>query len=148
MKAVYFSIDKKRRLHTFELFGYDFMIDEDLKPYLIEVNINPCLGVTSSFSSRFISTLLDNTFRIAIDPLFPPPLDASPSKKSGNDNMPEIRYELIFDQKVDGPILEKVFSKCNINPFGNFLMSKFFIDDNPADSEGEEEDYPEDELAN
>mmetsp|Transcript_19833 Transcript_19833/g.19843 ORF Transcript_19833/g.19843 Transcript_19833/m.19843 type:complete len:125 (+) Transcript_19833:272-646(+) len=28
-KSVYKKIDPKRRLHTFELFGYDFMIDEE-----------------------------------------------------------------------------------------------------------------------
>ena len=29
--------------HSFEIFGYDFMVDEDFKVYLIEVNTNPCL---------------------------------------------------------------------------------------------------------
>ena len=33
--------------NQFELFGYDFMIDEDLKVYLIEVNTNPCLETAS-----------------------------------------------------------------------------------------------------
>lgn len=32
--------------NSFELFGYDFMIDEDLKVYLIEVNTNPCLDTS------------------------------------------------------------------------------------------------------
>lgn len=33
----------KRYEHNFELFGLDFMIDEDLNVNLIEVNTNPCL---------------------------------------------------------------------------------------------------------
>ena len=33
-------------LNQFELFGYDFMIDEDMKVYLIEVNTNPCLDTS------------------------------------------------------------------------------------------------------
>lgn len=48
IKAVYKKIDPKRHHHTFELFGYDFMIDEDLKVWLIEVNTNPCLELSSS----------------------------------------------------------------------------------------------------
>ena len=28
---------------SFELFGYDFMLDEDLNPWLIEVNTNPSI---------------------------------------------------------------------------------------------------------
>jgi len=42
IKATY----KKLRGSTkpmFEIFGLDFMIDEDFKPWLIEVNTNPCL---------------------------------------------------------------------------------------------------------
>lgn len=30
----------------FELFGLDFMIDEELKVWLIECNTNPCLETT------------------------------------------------------------------------------------------------------
>ena len=35
----------------FELFGYDFLIDEDLRVYLVEVNTNPFLGFQASSSS-------------------------------------------------------------------------------------------------
>jgi hypothetical protein len=34
---------------SFELFGYDFMIDEDFRVWLIEVNTNPYLGVQNSW---------------------------------------------------------------------------------------------------
>ena len=63
MKSVYSTIDKYKRHHTFELFGYDFMIDENFQVFLIEANINPCLGVTSNFSSRFIPKLVENVIR-------------------------------------------------------------------------------------
>ena len=33
----------KKQEHNFELFGLDFMLDEDLNVSLIEVNTNPCL---------------------------------------------------------------------------------------------------------
>jgi len=29
--------------NEYELFGYDFMIDQEFKVYLIEVNTNPCI---------------------------------------------------------------------------------------------------------
>lgn len=32
-----------RHHHSFEVFGFDFMLDADFKIYLIEVNTNPCL---------------------------------------------------------------------------------------------------------
>ncbi len=33
----------------FELFGYDFLIDEDFRVWLIEVNTNPYLGLPNTF---------------------------------------------------------------------------------------------------
>lgn len=40
---MYGKIDPKRRVNTFEIYGYDFMFDDEFKVYLIEVNTNPCL---------------------------------------------------------------------------------------------------------
>ena len=63
MCSAYSSIDKNRRSETFELFGYDFMIDDNFKVYLIETNINPCLGITSCFSAKYIPLLIENVFK-------------------------------------------------------------------------------------
>lgn len=45
----------------FELIGLDFMVDEDLNTYLIEVNTNPCLSTLSDNQSLLISKLLNDT---------------------------------------------------------------------------------------
>lgn len=37
------KLNEHNRKFTFEIFGYDFMIDETGHPWLIEVNTNPCL---------------------------------------------------------------------------------------------------------
>ena len=37
------------RCPAFELLGYDFMIDEDFRVWLIEVNENPYLGTPNDF---------------------------------------------------------------------------------------------------
>jgi tubulin polyglutamylase TTLL1/tubulin monoglycylase TTLL3/8 len=49
------------------------MFDEEFKPYLIEVNTNPCLELSSPLLARLIPQMLENSFRIVADPLFPPP---------------------------------------------------------------------------
>jgi len=69
-RAVYGKIDPLKRMHCFEVFGYDFMIDEDFKVYLIEVNTNPCLETSCPLLARIIQEMLDNSFKIAFDPLF------------------------------------------------------------------------------
>ena len=71
--VAYKKIDPKRRNYSFEIFGFDFMIDEDFTVYLIEANTNPCLETNSSVLSRLIPVMLDSSFRIALDPLLPPP---------------------------------------------------------------------------
>lgn len=73
MKAVWGKIDPFKRVNSFEVYGLDFMFDDEFKPYLIEVNTNPCLELSSPLLARLIPSMLDSSFRIVVDPLFPPP---------------------------------------------------------------------------
>ena len=111
IRAIYHKLDPKSRLHTYEIFGYDFMIDENFRVYLIEVNANPCLEITSPVTARVVPSMLDSAFRytlifhyiyrIGIDPVFSPPADLANPKKAISEILPEIRHELIFDEKID-----------------------------------------------
>ena len=56
--------------------------------------------------------MLNNTFRIAVDPLFPPYEGFSMKKGSiGVEICPENRFDLVFDERVDGEALLKKLSK-------------------------------------
>ena len=72
-RSVYKKIDPNRIKNSFEIFGYDFMIDENFKVFLIEANTNPSLEICCPLLARIIPELLDNSFRIALDPLYQPP---------------------------------------------------------------------------
>ena len=37
------TLKKSNHAFSFEVLGYDFMLDEDYNPWLIEINTNPCL---------------------------------------------------------------------------------------------------------
>jgi hypothetical protein len=71
IKTSYDSVKKKlnpnKRKYGFELLGYDFMLTADLKPYLIEVNSNPCLEMPCPLLTRLISEVLEATFLIGVD---------------------------------------------------------------------------------
>jgi tubulin polyglutamylase TTLL9 len=43
--------------HCFEMYGYDVMLDENLRPWLIEVNASPSMSVDSA-SDRALKTAL------------------------------------------------------------------------------------------
>lgn len=68
----YDKIDPHNRVNGFELYGYDIMIDQGFNTYLIEVNTNPWLETPSSLLSSIIPSVLDQTFRLTIDQLYPP----------------------------------------------------------------------------
>lgn len=58
--------------YNFELFGYDFLVDEDLRVWLIECNTNPYLGVANDFIDETLPKLADDLLKIIVDPVFPP----------------------------------------------------------------------------
>lgn len=58
VRANYRSLDKERKVNNFELFGMDFMLDRKLRPWLIEVNANPCLEISCPLHSRIIPILV------------------------------------------------------------------------------------------
>ena len=63
MDAVRRKMNRNFRKHCFEIFGYDFMIDQDLKTWLIEVNTNPCLEESSPILEELLPRMLSkNTF--------------------------------------------------------------------------------------
>jgi len=39
--------------------------------------------------------------RIAVDPIFQPPIDFAISKRSSYEILPEIKFELVFDEKIE-----------------------------------------------
>lgn len=66
----YFGKGTKKK--EFELFGYDFLVDEDFRTWLLEVNNNPYLGVPNNFIKVMLPQMVDEMMEIVLDPLFPP----------------------------------------------------------------------------
>jgi hypothetical protein len=66
------TMDPNNRMFGYELFGLDFMIDENFKVWLIEANTNPCLETSCTLLTRLVTNMIDNVISIAVDPLFPP----------------------------------------------------------------------------
>ena len=48
------------------------MVDEALKPWLIEINTNPCLEESSQLLRQLIPRMVNDAFKLTLDPLFPP----------------------------------------------------------------------------
>jgi hypothetical protein len=85
------------------------MFDDDFKPYLIEVNTNPCLELSCPLLARLVPSMLENAFRIVVDPMFPAPEGFSLKKSVVQELTPESKFSLVFDERVDGAELEQAF---------------------------------------
>lgn len=64
------KLNPNKRKHCFELFGLDFMIDSDMKCWLIEANTNPCLEESSHLLKVLIPRMIDDLFKLTIDLVF------------------------------------------------------------------------------
>jgi hypothetical protein len=52
------------RSNCFELFGYDILIDSDLKPWLLEINLSPSLACESPLDTTIKSNLIADTLNM------------------------------------------------------------------------------------
>lgn len=55
---------KNEHNNCFELFGYDILIDENLRPWLLEVNLSPSLNIDSPLDLKIKGNLLKDTFNL------------------------------------------------------------------------------------
>jgi hypothetical protein len=70
MRAVKNKINAHCRKNCFEIFGYDFILDEDFNVYLIEINTNPGLEESSPLIKELVPRMLDDALRITIDDIY------------------------------------------------------------------------------
>lgn len=82
LMSVRHTLNKRQRRHCFEIFGYDFIIDEQLKPWLIEVNTNPCLEESSKLLRMLLPRMIDDAFKLTLDQAFPAPFEELESSVS------------------------------------------------------------------
>uniref|UniRef100_A0A7R9W2A9 Tubulin--tyrosine ligase-like protein 9 n=1 Tax=Chlamydomonas euryale TaxID=1486919 RepID=A0A7R9W2A9_9CHLO len=67
------KLDPKRRAHSFELFGLDFMIDAHGGVTLIEVNTSPALFRQGRYLSDLLPRVVEEVAQRCVDAVVPPP---------------------------------------------------------------------------
>ena len=79
-------------MNQFELFGFDFIIDEDFRVWLLEVNTNPYLGTPNQYLKTLVPQMLNDMLKIGVDPILPP--QYIPDSQRNND------FELVYQEAV------------------------------------------------
>jgi hypothetical protein len=64
------QLNPNKRKHCFELLGFDFLIDEDFKLWMIEVNTNPYFGIPNNYIDKLLPKFMDDLLDIVIDPIY------------------------------------------------------------------------------
>ena len=92
------KINKNGRSHQFEIFGYDFMLDSDFNVFLIEINTNPGLEISSPWIQIVVPRMLDDALRLTVDKVFEPMYDFNKNYKG---NYTEEQKKLLNDSKIN-----------------------------------------------
>lgn len=69
---------------SFEIFGFDFIIDGAFRTWLIEVNTNPCLEESSKLLESYIPRMIDDALKLTIDQIFKRKILTSSTEDSEN----------------------------------------------------------------
>ena len=91
--------------HCFELYGFDVIIDNDMKPWLIEVNASPALTSTTSADRIMKQNIIMDTLDIVV------PIGTVPTARSHNaeNNEPVVLnesngFQLLYDESQHKPV--------------------------------------------
>ena len=82
-----------------KVLGYDFLIDEDFRVWLIEVNTNPYIGIPNEFIADLLPNMLDDMLRITVDPVYPPKDLPEPNRQN--------LFELIYSENPENPTSQR-----------------------------------------
>jgi hypothetical protein len=111
--AVRRSIDPLHRKHCFELFGYDFILDEDFNMFLIEVNTNPCIEESSNILKVYIPRMLEDMLKLTVDVLFPKS-GLRRNRKNTNKKESPVKKDTKFTETGVSPPLKRIATKLDI----------------------------------
>ena len=99
------SKTQDKRNCGFELYGFDILIDSNLKPWIMEVNVCPSLSSSSPMDRKIKHILLTDTLNI---------IGMEHMTKKDKDNLNEKKKDRLFAMRQD----RRFFSK-NINNLEN-----------------------------
>jgi tubulin polyglutamylase TTLL1 len=82
--------------HCFEIYGYDIIIDDCLKPWLIEVNASPSIAYTTVNDRIMKSSLINDTLNIILPP------NGIPSVHWGKTPEHDClgKYDILYDEEL------------------------------------------------
>jgi hypothetical protein len=88
------KMNPNERKGSFELFGFDFLLDEDFRIWLIEINHNPYIGTPNAYMKTLVPRMIDDMLKIVLDPYLKPRQTPNPDEENG--------FELLYREERAG----------------------------------------------
>eukprot|EP00826_Nyctotherus_ovalis_P014514 TRINITY_DN14052_c0_g4_i1.p1 TRINITY_DN14052_c0_g4~~TRINITY_DN14052_c0_g4_i1.p1 ORF type:complete len:470 (-),score=112.02 TRINITY_DN14052_c0_g4_i1:1073-2482(-) len=85
------ELNQGGRRNCFELLGFDFLMDDDFRLWLLEVNTNPYLGIPNKYIEGLLPKMINDMFEIVLDPYIKPQ-NGVPAREVDN------QFELIYSE--------------------------------------------------
>ena len=84
---------------SFQIFGYDFIIDKEYNPWILEINDNPGLEISSELISHLVPRMIDDALRLTIDKVFPTEYDKEVLSKDGKNYVSKYHLDGFKDEE-------------------------------------------------
>ena len=108
--------------HCFELYGYDVLIDNNCKPWLIEINASPSLSVTGNIDKELKTNLIKDLYSIVI----PEDWNEDSSRNGANTCcLSKVGdFNLLYDELQEKKNIQKSKNTQNVNNNNNKIIWK------------------------
>lgn len=107
--------------HCFECYGYDILIDENLKPWLIEVNASPAITSTTMSDRTLKHSLIHNIFNIVLPDSLPE--DPVERARAMEDIVSSSNFVTLIDEEAENLHVAHPSHKHKTRTVGLFLES-------------------------
>ena len=99
MNAVGRRLKGVPKVLSFQIFGYDFIVDKEYNPWILEINDNPGLEISSELISHLIPRMVDDALRLTIDKVFPTEYDKEVISSDGKNYVSKYHLDGFSDEE-------------------------------------------------
>ena len=99
--------------HCFELYGYDIMVDDNFKAWLIEINASPSLSTTTKEDKKLKKSLINDLLNVVM-----PHNWLNDKKHTGSSTCTKNKigdFDLLYDESKDPNVPKTFKSKYDVN---------------------------------
>lgn len=105
------KMNPNKRKDVFELFGFDFLLDEDFRIWLIECNTNPYLGAPCKHMQTMVPEMMNDMFKLVVDPVYGPKVVPEEDRANGfellyRESEPQVNLRRAYDFNLVYPLPE------------------------------------------